>query len=179
MNKVIFYLIALITLALAGEGGYYLGVNAGKRIGVQETLKNQNQQKAEKSTVNPTIPVVDKLAVKWVEQINSFPADSLWKSEWSTVIGGKFVSMDENSITLIINGSSDNKKILFPSPMSGFETIRFSQFDQKEKNYLPGSLSKDQFKTGDDIGVAISFETLTGKTKVFELIKQINHQVIE
>lgn len=179
MNKIIFYLIALITLAIAGEGGYYLGVNAGKRIGVQETLKKQSQQKTEKTAGNPIIPVVDNLAVQWVEQINSFPADSLWKSEWSTVIGGKFESMDENSITLVINGSSDNKKILFPSPMSGFETVRFSQFDQKEKNYLPGSLSKDQFRAGDDIGVAISFETLTGKVKVLELIKQINHQVIE
>lgn len=179
MNKIIIYLVALIVLAIAGEGGYYLGVNAGKRIGVQETLKNQSQKKTEKPTSNPTIPVVDKSALQWVELINSFPADSLWKSEWSTVIGGKFISMDENSITLAINGSSDNRKMLFPSPMSGFETVKFSQFDQKEKNYLPGSISKDQFRIGDDVGVAISFETLTGKTKVFELIKQINHQVIE
>ena len=33
INKVILILIALILLALAGEGGYILGVNAGKKLG--------------------------------------------------------------------------------------------------------------------------------------------------
>lgn len=171
-NKIISYLIGLIIFALAGEGGYYLGVNAGKRIGAKEALINQNQQKAESIKSSPIIPVANKRAAQWIEQIGTIPIAALWKSDWVMTIGGKFISMDNNSITLDINGTS--KKIFFPIPSADIESLKFSQFDQGQKQYIPDSISLQEFKTGDAVSVNISIETITGKTKLFELIKRIN-----
>lgn len=177
MNKIVIYLVVLIILALAGESGYYLGVNAGKRIGIQETLKNQNKQAIEKTTNSAIIPVIDQSVIQWVGQINSFPADFLWKSAWNTIIGGKFISMDDNSITLFdINGSS--RKLTFPTAITEIETVKFSQYDQKEKRYFPNSISRNELKTGDVVSVNISVNTLSGITEFFELTKQLNQRVI-
>lgn len=176
-SKIIAYLIGLIIFALAGEGGYYLGVNAGKRIGVQETLKNQAvKQEPEKTIsptpISPTVPIIDESVIKWVEQINTLPPSFLLKIGLTTVIGGKFVSMSNNSIILSINDSLN--ELILPTPIDEIKNVKFSQYNQKEKLYLPDSITKGDLVNGDLITFNMLVQTLKGGTEFLEITKQIN-----
>lgn len=173
INKVIFFLIGLILLALAGESGYILGINAGKKIGVRETLNKQSQQQAEKPSV--VIPIVDKSAIKWIEHINSLPLSAIWNSNWQVSIGGKFVSITDKSIILEVNG--EPKTINLPVEMPKIERVQFSQYDIVNKIYIPNSLKIDDIKPGDLISVTITIGTLNGKAYYLDLSKQIGQQV--
>jgi hypothetical protein len=179
INKIIAFIIALIVLALAGEGGYILGINAGKRIGTQETLKNQNlksQNKTEEKAVSVAIPIVGKSVAQWVEQINSLPPTAIWSSNWKVSVGGQLVAIDDQSITFEINGA--RKTLNLPSPISKIEKVWYSQYDHGDKKYIPESLTRDSLKPGDSIGINLAIDTLTGKTTFLEITKQYKNQQI-
>lgn len=174
INKVILILIALILLALAGEGGYILGVNAGKKIGVQEILKKLiRQEKTEKPAA--VIPILDKSVIKWVEYVSTLPTLAIWNSNWQVIIGGKFISMNDKAIILEING--ENKMIDFPVEMSKFQKVQFSQYNIETKTYTPNSLNKDEIIPGDTISMNITISTLTGKASFLDISKQVGQQI--
>lgn len=174
MNKIIIYLVALIILAIAGEGGYYLGVNAGKRIGVQETLRRQNQRQTQEKP-SSIIPVIGQSASQWIEHVNSLPIESIWNSNWQVSIGGKFVSMNDKSIILEING--EKKTINFPMEISRIEKVQFSQYNIETQIYTPNSLSQNEIVPGDLINVSITVGTLTGKVSFLEISKQLGQKL--
>ncbi|MBI5356940.1 hypothetical protein HZB78_05035 [Candidatus Collierbacteria bacterium] len=175
MNKIIFYIIALIILALAGEGGYYLGVNAGKRIGVQETLKKQSQQKIDKTVSSTVIPTVDKSAIEWVKQVNSLPLSALWNSTWQATVGGRFISINNKSIVLEIN--NEKKTLNFPVEMTKIKTVKFSQYNVSTKEYIPNSLKVEDLQPGDSVAIELNINTLNGKINFLELSKQTGKQI--
>lgn len=173
INKVIFFLIGLILLALAGEGGYIFGINAGKKIGVKEILSKQSQQQAEKPSV--LIPIVDKSAIRWVEYVSTLPTVAIWDSRWQIIIGGKFVSMNDKSIILEIDGK--NETIDFPVEISKIQKVQFSQFNIETKTYIPNSLTKDEIIPGDTISMNVTISTLTGKVSFLEISKQLGQKL--
>ena len=84
-----------------------MGINAGKRIGTQETLKKlAQQQKVEEPSA--VIPIKSEEANRWIEHVNSFPLTAFWNSNWQISIGGQFISMNDQSITLKID---DEKRL--------------------------------------------------------------------
>lgn len=173
INRIIAFIIALIVLALAGEGGYVLGINAGKRIGAQETLKKQSQQKLPEQP-SSSIPVIDKTASQWVEQVNGLPLNSFWSSNWQMTIGGNFVSMDNKSIVLEIN--NERKTLIFPIEITKINNVQFSQYNVSNKEHIPKSLKMEDLRLGDSVGVDININTFTGQIGFLEITKQIGQQ---
>lgn len=162
MKKLVLYLVGIAIMGLIGEGGYYLGVKTGKQIGLQTSSK---------IVPPPVIPIGNESTSQWVRQINNLPSNVLWKSDWTIGLLGELISIDDNSITLNIYDSP--KQLAFPIPIKDIENVKFSKYDQVQKKYLPNSITLNEFKTGDKVGLNVSVETINGKIKDFELVKQI------
>ena len=166
MNKIIVFLIGLIVFALAGEGGYILGIKAGKKIGVRETLKVQKPKDQESVLIQPSF---GKEITELSGMIKNLPKNSIWKSEWTMIIGGKLISYSNDSITL--KTSSGEKTIGLTIP---FSEAKIFVSHKNASEVGPTNATKEELQPENNISIQMTFDLLNSKTKSVEVFKIID-----
>lgn len=163
-RAILYYLVIVTLLGGALEIGYILGQKKPEiKPNADYSIKDNHRQ---------TIPIGNERIYDWIEKINDFPISSLWQSDWTTSINGEFISLDENSITIKLGPTT--KKLVFPISIKSIPTLKFSQYDKAKERYYPNSIRITDLKSGDEINVNTTVDTMGGEIKTLEIVRLIN-----
>lgn len=165
MGKFLTAFIVLILIVLAAEGGYYVG-------STQLWSRNaKTPQTVPTTTPSPTFSssqseILQSLfAPETVTHFVGISKDFVSQSEWLVGIWGKFVKMDNDSITMSLDGHIKQ----FPIPKTA--TLVLNKWS--ESRHVESPAKAGEMLSNEDVTIYLTLETITGKIIRVQLTKSI------
>lgn len=169
LKHTIIYVGILVLIGGLLEIGYIIGFSSGEKNALNRPDLSSPRGRIDKSLSDIKVIIGNNKTYDWIKKINGLPTTSFLRSDWTTSIKGELVSIDDSSVTLFLNG--ENHKLIMPIPINEIKKVKFSKYLKINDEYLPESMNLESFAPGDIVSLDTTIETLTGKVKLFELVK--------
>lgn len=171
MGKFFAALIILLVLTLVAEGGYFIGRRSVKTAPAQRAPAIQISQTSIPTPPTSTLPssqseILQSLfAPETVAHFVGTSKDFISQSEWLVGIWGKFVKMDNDSITMSLDGNI--KQFLVPKTA----TLVLNKWS--ESRHVESPAKAEEMLSNEDVTIYLTLETITGKIIRVQLTKSI------
>lgn len=165
MGKFFAALIILLVLTIAAEGGYFIGRRSVNTAPAWRAPAIQIPQ-TPIPTPTPISPLEEFLfPPKLLSVLPSIEKTNITESELSLGIAGTLVDLQENSVSLALNGGNHVFN-LPPSMRKGY-----GEWNETLKKWR--SMSADELKNGEAVTVYLSYDTFSGNMTTMQIVRNI------